>query len=252
MTRDNRRRLPKEANEKPRPFLWAMWDHTATLTSAQVLVLAVLESYRGKRGIFPSQQKVAKRSRLGRSTVNKAIKELRRNGFVTTSGRGKALRYTLSIPGEAVPGTCSIETQQVCSKERAGVQQANRDQKEPREQTERNEPNETGTHEIARSTRAAIARLPMLRNANEQMASSRNAGIRQLAIDAGLSSREAANAELRLAAILVEHLTPQAAADLRREVEAKLAAARTPAEARAAFRVAWTRALDMQRLLRCF
>ena len=59
------------------------------LPSDELLVLLALADY-GER-IFPSQAALAAKTRLHRSTVNKALQSLRRKEVVQAKGFGKAL-----------------------------------------------------------------------------------------------------------------------------------------------------------------
>jgi hypothetical protein len=236
MREDKHHGMTQNVNKKPIPYLWTIWDRTDSLTAMQLLILVVLDSFHGKRGIFPSQTRVAKRARLSRMTVNKGIKALRKFGFVTSSGRGKALRYQLSVPGQASPATCMQRTQQVRTSTAGAAHQVDRDLKYPNELTKRTWRQEKPTNERPRGATAAASRLAMSLPSEQRPSQRHRQSIRDLAIQAGLSMHEATRAEIGLAEELVNRAESDAVT-LKAEVVARLAEARTPDAAWAAFTI---------------
>ena len=87
-----------------------VWRLAPCLTSDELLVLLALADY-GER-IFPSQAALAVKTRLHRSTVNRALHSLREKSVVQSKGSGKALTYTLQL-SPAATGTCSPQRQVV-------------------------------------------------------------------------------------------------------------------------------------------
>jgi biotin operon repressor len=94
------------------------------LTSDELLVLLALADY-GER-IFPSQAALAAKTRLHRSTVNKALQSLRKKEVVQAKGFGKALTYMLDL-SPAATGTCRSERQVVSPAATGGVAPSDRD-----------------------------------------------------------------------------------------------------------------------------
>jgi biotin operon repressor len=94
------------------------------LTSDELLVLLALADY-GER-IFPSQAALAAKTRLHRSTVNKALQSLRKKEVVRAKGFGKALTYLLDL-SPAATGTCRSERQVVSLAATGGVAPSDRD-----------------------------------------------------------------------------------------------------------------------------
>jgi biotin operon repressor len=94
------------------------------LTSDELLVLLALADY-GER-IFPSQAALAAKTRLHRSTVNKALQSLRKKEVVQAKGFGKALTYMLDL-SPAATGTCRPERQVVSPAATGGVAPSDRD-----------------------------------------------------------------------------------------------------------------------------
>ena len=94
------------------------------LTSDELLVLLALADY-GAR-IFPSQAVLAAKTRLHRSTVNRALQSLRRKEVVRSSGFGKALTYVLDLSPGATGG-CRPERQVVSQAATGGVAPSDRD-----------------------------------------------------------------------------------------------------------------------------
>jgi biotin operon repressor len=94
------------------------------LTSDELLVLLALADY-GER-IFPSQAALAAKTRLHRSTVNKALQSLRKKEVVQAKGFGKALTYMLDL-SPAATGTCRSERQVVSAAATGGVAPSDRD-----------------------------------------------------------------------------------------------------------------------------
>jgi biotin operon repressor len=105
------------------------------LTSDELLVLLALADY-GER-IFPSQAALAAKTRLHRSTVNKALQSLRKKEVVQAKGFGKALTYMLDL-SPAATGTCRSERQVVSPAATGGVAPSDRD---PNKRTN-NQPNQ--------------------------------------------------------------------------------------------------------------
>jgi biotin operon repressor len=94
------------------------------LTSDELLVLLALADY-GER-IFPSQAALAAKTRLHRTTVNRALQSLRKKEVVQARGFGKALTYVLDLSQGATP-TCSGERQVVSLPATGGVAGSDRD-----------------------------------------------------------------------------------------------------------------------------
>jgi biotin operon repressor len=94
------------------------------LTSDELLVLLALADY-GAR-IFPSQAALAAKTRLHRTTVNRALQSLRKKEVVQARGFGKALTYVLDLSQGATP-TCSGERQVVSLPATGGVAGSDRD-----------------------------------------------------------------------------------------------------------------------------
>jgi biotin operon repressor len=94
------------------------------LTSDELLVLLALADY-GAR-IFPSQAALAAKTRLHRTTVNRALQSLRKKEVVRAKGFGKALTYMLDLSQGATP-TCSGERQVVSLPATGGVAGSDRD-----------------------------------------------------------------------------------------------------------------------------
>jgi biotin operon repressor len=94
------------------------------LTSDELLVLLALADY-GER-IFPSQAALAAKTRLHRSTVNKALQSLRKKEVVQAKGFGKALTYMLDL-SPAATGTCRSQRQVVSPAATGGVAPSDRD-----------------------------------------------------------------------------------------------------------------------------
>jgi transposase len=103
-------------------------------TGIELLVLLGLNSFDGKRGIFPSQKKLANKCRLSRRVVSRTICDLRRKGLLTTTGRGKSLTYLL-LPPQLSPETCAPGAQEVSTRITPPAHHVLRDQKEPNEVT---------------------------------------------------------------------------------------------------------------------
>lgn len=113
------------ATTKPANRIGQVFKLAPCLSSDELLVLLALADY-GDR-IFPSQAALAAKTRLHRTTVNKAIRSLRAKEVVRTKGWGKALRYALDLSPGAT-GTCSQERQVVSLGATGGVARSDRDQ----------------------------------------------------------------------------------------------------------------------------
>ena len=112
------------------------------LTSDELLVLLALADY-GER-IFPSQAALAAKTRLHRSTVNKALQSLRKKEVVQAKGFGKALTYMLDL-SPAATGTCRSQRQVVSPAATGGVAPSDRD---PNKRTN-NQPNQSAADAAA-------------------------------------------------------------------------------------------------------
>jgi biotin operon repressor len=101
-----------------------VWRLAPCLTSEELLVLLALADY-GDR-IFPSQAALAAKTRLHRTTVNRALHSLRKKTVVQSKGSGKALTYTLDLSPTAT-GTCSARLQVVSPRATGAVAGSDRD-----------------------------------------------------------------------------------------------------------------------------
>ena len=101
-----------------------VWRLAPCLTSEELLVLLALADY-GDR-IFPSQAALAAKTRLHRTTVNRALHSLRKKAVVQSKGSGKALTYTLDLSLTAT-GTCSPRLQVVSPTATGAVARSDRD-----------------------------------------------------------------------------------------------------------------------------
>lgn len=101
-----------------------VWRLAPCLSAEELLVLLALADY-GKR-IFPSQAALAAKTRLHRTTVNRAIHSLREKKVVQTQGWGKSLNYVLHLSQGATAG-CRRERQVVSLPATGGVAGSDRD-----------------------------------------------------------------------------------------------------------------------------
>lgn len=101
-----------------------VWRLAPCLSAEELLVLLALADY-GKR-IFPSQAALAAKTRLHRTTVNRAIHSLREKKVVQTQGWGKSLSYVLHLSQGATAG-CRRERQVVSLPATGGVAGSDRD-----------------------------------------------------------------------------------------------------------------------------
>jgi biotin operon repressor len=108
----------------PRPLTGDIFRLAPALTSDELLVLLALADY-GAR-IFPSQAQLALKTRLHRSTVNRAVQSLREKGIVTAKGHGKALTYSLQLSLPATP-TCRSQRQVLSPAATGAVAPSDRD-----------------------------------------------------------------------------------------------------------------------------
>ena len=102
--------LPGLTAAQKRRYEWDVWDLKEVTTGTELLVLLGLNSFDGKKGIFPSQKKLANKCRLSRRAVSRTICDLRRKGLLTTTSHGKALTYRL-LPPQPSPETCARRAQ---------------------------------------------------------------------------------------------------------------------------------------------
>ena len=126
--------LPSLTAAQKRRYEWDVWDLKEVTTGIELLVLLALNSFDGKKGIFPSQKKLANKCRLSRRAVSRTICDLRRKGLLTTTGHGKALTYRL-LPPRLSPETCAPRAQEVSTRITPPAHDVLRDQKEPNEVT---------------------------------------------------------------------------------------------------------------------
>jgi hypothetical protein len=108
-------RQPFEPTDLPidKVRAWEIWDDRVPLNQRQITVWLALESF-GRR-IFPRQKVLAARARMSLRAVSKTVRELRDLGFIVTTSRGKALRYTLLIPEQYRNRTKAQHAQEKCA-----------------------------------------------------------------------------------------------------------------------------------------
>ena len=90
----------------------------------ELLVLLALADY-GER-IFPSQEALALKTSMHRTSVNRALAALRKKGVVQSKGFGKALTYAIDL-SQLATGTCSKRRQVVSLPATGGVAPGYRD-----------------------------------------------------------------------------------------------------------------------------
>jgi len=70
-------------------------DNGLELTAAELLVIAALESFRWRRGdlVYPSQERIASMTRLGRRTVQRALDALIADGLILVPEEHRGGRF---------------------------------------------------------------------------------------------------------------------------------------------------------------
>jgi len=208
--------LPSLTAAQKRRYEWDVWDLKEVTTGIELLVLLGLNSFDGKRGIFPSQKKLANKCRLSRRVVSRTICDLRRKGLLTTTGRGKSLTYLL-LPPQLSPETCAPGAQETCA---PGAQEVStritppahhvlRDQKEPNEVTK---PTTKPIHHERATQRAAQEVITKLHRVFKPIHKEIDGehSIRGLAIRAGLSPGKAAVVAIEVGAAIANGSTADA------------------------------------------
>jgi biotin operon repressor len=177
-------------------------------TGTELLVLLGLNSFDGKKGIFPSQTKLANKCRLSRRVVSRTICDLRRKGLLTTTGHGKALTYRL-LPPRLSPETCAPRAQEVSTRITPPAHDVLRDQKEPNELTK---PTTNPIHHQHATQRAAKEAITQLDKAFTPIHKEidREHSIRGLATRAGLAPGKAAVVAIEVGAAIANGITSDA------------------------------------------
>jgi len=200
--------LPSLTAAQKRRYEWDVWDLKEVTTGIELLVLLALNSFDGKRGIFPSQKKLANKCRLSRRVVSRTICDLRRKGLLTTTGQGKSLTYRLLLP-RLSPETCAPGAQEVSTRITPPAHHVLRDQKEPNEVTKPTTKPIHPQHATQRAAQDVITKLHMVFKPIHKEIDGEHS-IRGLAIRAGLSPGKAAVVAIEVGAAIANGSTADA------------------------------------------
>lgn len=204
-TQNRDHRTKKNAND--RPYVWDVWHSHAVTTSQELLVLLALYSFKGVRGIFPSQGRLAARCRMSLRTVNKVVNQLRKKGLVETTSRGKALTYRLIELAAEPSRTSAPAAQQMRTPCSGPTQDMLRDPKSAIEVNQLTKASLTDAQEPSHRAQQAISRLPMMQSTQDN----RGLSIRSMAVRAGHSEKQALRLEFMVANRLVSSGPAEAA-----------------------------------------